>query len=289
MQKESKPDQLGQVLASLDTPSFAVAEKSYSPNLRIPRHAHKTVVMSFPLSGSFIESNSVSRYTCERLGLSINPAGESHASRFCANEARCLVVEVIPDNLTLSGEFAKVLERPLYIEGASPVALALRVYRELKAADAVSPLLVEGLMLEIVALAARDAVKGGAADPPRWLLRARDYLHAHFNEHVSLQQLSQVVGVHPAHLSRMFRRHYRRAVGEYVRELRLDKSVRELCDPERTLAEIAAAAGFYDQSHFANAFRRHTGVTPAEFRRAQARSLYPRTLRSSKTRLPAKS
>src|SRR5205085_10165989 len=135
---ESESVRPGRVLASLDTPSFTVTEKSYPSNTRIPRHAHDGVVMSFPLIGWFVESNSVSRYTCERLGLSINPAGESHASRFCAHEARCLVVEVIPDNLTLSGEFAKVLERPLYIEGASPAALALRVYRELKAADAVS-------------------------------------------------------------------------------------------------------------------------------------------------------
>nr|MDQ5836012.1 helix-turn-helix domain-containing protein [Acidobacteriota bacterium] len=60
----------------------------------------------------------------------------------------------------------------------------------------------------------------------------------------------------------------------------------ELADPEKTLAEIAAAAGFYDQSHFANAFKRHTGFTPAEFRRAQASSPRPNALRTSKTSLP---
>jgi AraC family transcriptional regulator len=83
--------------------------------------------------------------------------------------------------------------------------------------------------------------------------------------------------VHPAHLSRTFRRHYRRSVGEYARELRLDRSVPELCDPERSLAEVAA--GFYDQSHFANPFKRHTGMIPAQFRHEHARS--PRTKRRS--------
>ena len=38
----------------------------------------------------------------------INPAGESHASRFCAHEARCLVVEVRPAGLTLSGFVQKM-------------------------------------------------------------------------------------------------------------------------------------------------------------------------------------
>jgi AraC family transcriptional regulator len=282
-QEESRSGQFGEVLAGLDTQSFAVGVKSYPPGLRIPRHEHETVVMSFSLLGSFVESNSFSRYTCERLGLSINPAGEGHASLFCAEEARCLVVEIRERDLTLIGESVRALGRPLYVRGGTTAALALRVYRELRSADAVSPLLVEGLMLELLALAARDALKGGHGSPPAWLLRARGYLHAHFSEHVSLRQLAEVVGVHPAHLSRMFRRYYARAVGEYVRGLRLDKSARELADPERTLAEIAAAAGFYDQSHFANAFKRHTGFTPAEFRRAQARSPRPNALRTSKT------
>ncbi|HEX3557607.1 MAG TPA: helix-turn-helix domain-containing protein [Pyrinomonadaceae bacterium] len=279
-------DQFGRVLGSLDTPSFTVAEKSYLPNLKIPRHHHDEVVMSFPLAGSFVESNSTSRYTCEQYGLSINPAGEGHASYFCRQESRCLVVEVRPHGLSLIGESSKSLDQPLYLRGAASSALGLRVYREIKSADEVSALLAEGLMLEIVALAIRDQLKGGPGAPPRWLLRARDYLHAHFNEHLGLQQLAQVAGVHPAHLSRMFRRHYRRAVGEYVRELRLDASVRELCDPDKTLAEVAAAAGFYDQSHFANAFKRHTGMTPAAFRRTRARARRPTMLRISKTNLP---
>ncbi|HYY95610.1 MAG TPA: hypothetical protein VE713_13995 [Pyrinomonadaceae bacterium] len=75
-QEESRSGQFGEVLAGLDTQSFMVGEKSYAPGLRIPRHEHETVVISFPLLGSFVESNSFSRYTCERLGLSINPARE---------------------------------------------------------------------------------------------------------------------------------------------------------------------------------------------------------------------
>ena len=288
-QEDSNSEQFGRVLGGLDTPSFALAEKRYPPGLRIPRHEHESVVMSFPLAGSFVESNSASRYTCEQFGLSINPAGESHASDFCRHETRCLVVEVKPRGLGLISESSEALGRPLYLPGAAPSALALRVYRELKSADEVSALAAEGLMLEIVALAIREQLRGGTDGPPRWLLRAREYLHAHFNEQVSLRQLGQVVGVHPAHLSRMFRRHYRRSVGEYARELRLDKSVRELCDPERTLAEVAAAAGFYDQSHFANAFKRHTGMTPARFRHEHARSPRTTALGTSKTKPAAES
>jgi AraC-like DNA-binding protein len=56
-------------------------------------------------------------------------------------------------------------------------------------------------------------------------------------------------------------------VGEYVRTLRLEGAIRDLEESEASLAAIALANGFSDQSHFSNAFRRHTGVTPSEYRR----------------------
>jgi AraC-like DNA-binding protein len=36
-------------------------------------------------------------------------------------------------------------------------------------------------------------------------------------------------------------------------------------------AEVAAAAGFYDQAHFTRHFKRHTSVTPAAYARSHAR------------------
>jgi len=38
-----------------------------------------------------------------------------------------------------------------------------------------------------------------------------------------------------------------------------------------TLASLALAAGFADQSHFTRAFKRHTGLTPNAYRRSTRR------------------
>jgi AraC family transcriptional regulator len=40
-----------------------------------------------------------------------------------------------------------------------------------------------------------------------------------------------------------------------------------LRDPSQSLSEVAITLGFSSQSHFTQAFRRHTGVTPAAYRR----------------------
>jgi AraC family transcriptional regulator len=69
-------------------------------------------------------------------------------------------------------------------------------------------------------------------------------------------------------LARGFRKAYGRSVGAYLRWLRVARAARELAETDAPLAEIALAAGFADQSHFSNVFRRETGLSPSAFRRA---------------------
>jgi AraC family transcriptional regulator len=146
--------------------------------------------------------------------------------------------------------------------------LALRIYHESRIKDGVAPVIVEGLVLEMLGHASRSLCKTPVR-APRWLTQARDLLHGHFNDSVNLVEISRVVGVHPTHLARSFKKHFRSTVGEYVRRLRLDWAMRQLSESEDSIAEIAAAAGFYDQSHFSHLFKQHTGFSPAEFRAAQ--------------------
>ena len=56
--------------------------------------------------------------------------------------------------------------------------------------------------------------------------------------------------------------------GEYLRRCRLERARRLMQRSAAPLAEIAAAAGFSDQSHFSNAFRKIFGVSPGAFRRS---------------------
>jgi AraC family transcriptional regulator len=74
------------------------------------------------------------------------------------------------------------------------------------------------------------------------------------------------VGVHPVTLAREFRRYYDCTIGELVRRERIGFACRELLKPEESIADVAVSAGFYDQSHFAKAFKRVTGMTPAGYR-----------------------
>ena len=56
---------------------------------------------------------------------------------------------------------------------------------------------------------------------------------------------------------------------DYVAELRMNAAQELLQDPLRSAAEIAAMVGYDSSSYFARAFKKHTGMTPTEYRRAQ--------------------
>jgi AraC family transcriptional regulator len=161
-------------------------------------------------------------------------------------------------------ECAPALRNPSDVQGGPLAVLALRLYGEFRLMDAVSSLAIEGLGLEILAELARFAA------PPRlppWLMRARELLHDRFRENLGLAEIAAEVGVHPVYLASTFRRHFRRTIGEYHRQLRVEFACRQLATGGASLVEIAVAAGFADQSHFARVFKRYLGLTPGAYRK----------------------
>ncbi|WP_231937106.1 helix-turn-helix transcriptional regulator [Caballeronia udeis] len=87
-----------------------------------------------------------------------------------------------------------------------------------------------------------------------------------FHEGLTLDEIATDSHVSADHLAREFRKHFGVTVGEYVRQIRVDFACGQLAGGRQSLAAIAEAAGFADQSHFTRVFRRRMGVTPAVYR-----------------------
>jgi AraC-like DNA-binding protein len=126
----------------------------------------------------------------------------------------------------------------------------------------VSALVLESILLNALASAARSRTPRGLRRPP-WLVRAKELLHDRALEAPRLDDIARTVGVHPGHLSREFRRFFGVVPGEYLRQLRVDHAARQLAETDAPMLEIALGAGFADQAHFARAFRRAMGHSPA--------------------------
>jgi AraC family transcriptional regulator len=246
---------------------ISFTEYEFPPNLQIPLHSHESTFFYLVLRGSFTEVYGKKTRLGAPSTLIFSPAGETHSDDWHDQGGRCFNVEFQPEWLERIRKHAAVLDHPCDFRSGTPIHLAARLYREFQEMDAMSPLALEGLTLEILAEVSRHCVGVPERRPPAWLRRARDLLHDRFTESLSLDDIAQAVGVHPAHLARVFRRHYHRTIGDYLRGLRIDRARHELSATEAPLIEIAATAGYCDQSHFSTAFRRHTGMTPSEYRR----------------------
>jgi AraC family transcriptional regulator len=254
-----------QEINKLRLSALTLTETLHAAYSKIPDHSHNSASICLTLAGPALEFINGTRVLSKPGGVLIRPAKVTHSNQYGAVPHRALMIEVDEEWLRMCRHFASVFENHRQFAGGPVQALALQIYRESKVRDSLASIIVEGLMLELLGHASRSLVNSPVR-APGWLVQARDLLHARFNDPLNLLDIASVVGVHPTHLARTFKKHYRITVGEYLRRLRLDWATRQLSETEASIAEIASAAGFYDQSHFSHLFKQHTGFTPAEFR-----------------------
>jgi len=245
-----------------------VLESVYTPEVCIPPHEHAGAFFDLVVEGACDEVVGGRARARARSTLAFHPVGEVHSSRWLAPESRCFHVEISPALSDRTRQHSPILDNPAFFPGGTPSWLATRLYNEFRRMDDVSPLAIEGLTLELLAAFGRQ--ESGVPDrrPPRWLLMARELLHEKFAEHLPLDTIAGSVGIHPAHLARVFRQFHGCTLGEYVRKLRIEFACRRLTNSDISLVEVALAAGFSDQSHFSNTFKRQMGVSPAAFRKS---------------------
>ena len=246
--------------------AFCVDEMEFPPEYREAPYEPAAPYVAVVLEGALFKT--FTRETCDLAACSIVtiPAGATHAAGFGRSGARVLALRLPPD-AGLIDEFPGVFREHRRIRDGAVTSLSWRLAGEVTADDSAAPLAAEGLALEVVAALARR-VREPARDrrPPAWLASAEELLHADLGARLRLSDVAAAVGVHPAHLARVFREQHGTSVGGYVRRLRLEWAASQLISSDAPLASISAQAGFSDQSHFTRAFKRHSGLTPGRYR-----------------------
>jgi AraC-like DNA-binding protein len=85
---------------------------------------------------------------------------------------------------------------------------------------------------------------------------------------LSLQSLADRVKISPHHLSQILNEKLGKSFYDYVNEQRVEYASRLLLsEPQRSITDIAFQSGYNSKNSFHNAFRRHTGTTPSDYRR----------------------
>jgi AraC family transcriptional regulator len=263
------PGQMGGVIVKAE--SFAglrLTETYCAPHHRAPKHSHELFHFCLVRDGAFTEYYGRKVRECAPLSLVSYPPDEIHSNLYHDRGARSFIIEIDGNWLELARQYSGGLQQAVYFKSGFPVWLAARLYSEFHSMGEASPLMIQGLTLELMAIASRQRPVTVDRKPPRWLAQAIEILHAYFPTEPGLRSLAEAVGVHPVHLARTFRIHHNCTLGEYVRRLRVEAACRQLALTDAPLSQIALSVGYFDQSHFSRNFKKLTGIAPAQYRTA---------------------
>ena len=131
---------------------------------------------------------------------------------------------------------------------------------------------IENLLLDVYKKFLKH--KSSTRKIPGWAKEIKEIIQDQIdtNLSLSLKEVSQSLNVHPTYLSREFSKYFDDLTfGEYIRKLRIEKSVQLLNQSKYSLAEIAYLTGFSDQSHFNRIFKKVLGKNPSAYRKGMKR------------------
>ena len=98
--------------------------------------------------------------------------------------------------------------------------------------------------------------------------KALEFIGANFSEKITVHDVAEAVGgISPHHFAHTFAATLGQSPHQYILEHRLRHARDLLTGSNADIADIAYGAGFSDQAHMTEAFRKRVGITPAQMRR----------------------
>lgn len=96
------------------------------------------------------------------------------------------------------------------------------------------------------------------------LLRAKEFIHAHLNEPLTIEQISNEASLSQFHFIRLFKQQFGLSPHQYIINCRINLAKEQLHNGWN-ITECAQLAGFSDSSHLCRKFKQSFGVTPFQY------------------------
>jgi AraC family transcriptional regulator len=169
-----------------------------------------------------------------------------------------------------------LIHEPVAIDDTTVCGLGTAMLPALRHPGEANQLFVDHVLLALGTHVARTyggmrpyslPIRGGLT--ARQLRHAKELLASNLDGRVPLKQVAQDCGLSVSHFSRAFRRSVGAPPHKWLLARRVEVAKEKLRDARLSLAQVAVACGFSDQSHLTRVFTRMVGVSPGAWRRAR--------------------
>lgn len=255
----------GQTNRKIHLNGITLNDKEFTPE-HIDWHCHENAFFTFILQGEIIEANKNKHYHCSPGSLLFHSWQEPHYNVQSDSFMRCLLIEFDKNCFDDYAFDINALQGSFSIENPDIKFLLYKVFRETRIDDDVAATSIRMLLFKALGQMLRfEQIEKNTK--PLWAKKLKEILRDSYAEKLSLRNLSNELNIHPVHLSRGFPKYFRCTFGEYVRKIRVEKSLSLLPNKNLSLTEIAFNCGFADQSHFLRCFKQINGITPSDYRK----------------------
>jgi AraC family transcriptional regulator len=247
----------------------------------IPQHEHDKHTVQLQTKGPVrFESHDGGKTRCVILqagAISLFPKGTRHAVSY-SDEIDQLTLNIDPERM-IKGFGDALLKSTLELQEREELKdtriehLLHALRQDWEEGSPTGSLYGEWLVNAIsVCLATRyatcslDSSASASVMPKSRLNRVLAYVDANMEETVHLSTLAEAAGMSIYHFAKLFKASTGMSPHQYVLRRRIEHAKELLRKPGLSLSEISLRAGFSDQSHLTNVFRRFVGVTPFRFR-----------------------
>ena len=98
------------------------------------------------------------------------------------------------------------------------------------------------------------------------IMDAFGYMQEHYQESLSLTDISSVLGISSSYFSHLFKKQTGKNYVEYLNEIRLKAVMEDLKNSDFKIAVIAEKNGFHNFEYFSRFFKKATGLSPVKWR-----------------------
>lgn len=128
------------------------------------------------------------------------------------------------------------------------------------------PLVERGRVVGLIGISRDLQLSAQSLSVVRRMQKVVEHVQQHYAEDIRIAALAEMAHLSLAQFERQFTRVMQITPREWLTSVRLEAAMRALESSDDSVAAIAQASGFADQSAFARSFRKHVGLTPTAYR-----------------------